>query len=237
MISYVLGTMKRKLKEYFRKYGYDILPFKTYLGKPDPLMPWETDNDFVAIYNSVIDATLVDRKRLFMLWQLVNKTKLLQGNIAECGVYRGGTALLLSKTKPENKTLHLFDTFSGMPETDSAKDHHIKNDFNDTSLPLVQNLLKGESNVIFHPGFFPETAESLQTEAFSLVHCDMDIYSSVLDCCKFFYPKLVQGGIILFDDYGAPSCPGAKQAVEEFCSSAGIYEIYFTTGQAIIYKY
>ena len=32
----------------------------------------------------------------------------------------------------------------------------------------------------------------------------------------FFYPRLVPGGIVVCDDYGFPTCPGATSAVDEF---------------------
>ena len=171
-----------------------------------------------------------------MLYQLTLQTASLEGSLAECGVYRGGTALLFAKSKPANKRLYLFDTFAGMPETNPEKDFHLAGDFSDTSLAQVQNLLCGQSNVLFRPGFFPSTAKGLEQETFSLVHCDMDIHSAVLDSCQFFYPRLCCGGLMIFDDYGHPSCPGAKAAVREFCSAEGIYEINLLTGQAIICK-
>jgi O-methyltransferase len=227
----------RQLRKYIRKYGYDIVAFKTYQGQPDPLNPWENDPEFMAVYNKIVHLTLVDRKKLYMLWQITKKTDHIVGSIAECGVYKGGTAVLLSQTKNREKKLHLFDTFEGMPQTDIVKDQHHAGDFSDTSLEAVKKLFGANDNVFFHQGFFPQTARPIEQDMFSLVHCDMDIYTSVLDCCKFFYPKLAPGGILLFDDYGAPSCPGAKQAVDEFCKETGIYSLYLTSGQAMICKY
>ena len=171
-----------------------------------------------------------------MLYQLIRQTASMEGSVAECGVYRGGTALLFARLKPESKRLYLFDTFGGMPETDPEKDFHRAGDFSDTSLARVQNLLRDCADVVFLPGFFPATAKGLEQETFSLAHCDMDIHSSVLDFCRFFYPRLVRGGVMVFDDYGYQSCPGAKAAVREFCTEQSIFEIYLPTGQAIVWK-
>jgi O-methyltransferase len=38
----------------------------------------------------------------------------------------------------------------------------------------------------------------------------------VKECSEFFYERLVDGGVIVYDDYCSPSCPGAKLAVDEF---------------------
>jgi O-methyltransferase len=229
--------MKSFIKEKIRKFGYDIVGYRTYKGMADPIMPWETDTEFLNIYNSIVGLTLADRKRLYILWQFCKKAELLTGDIAECGVYKGGTALLLAKAKTDEKKLYLFDTFSGMPEADPSKDDHVAGDLNDTSLETVKMLFKEQKNISFRPGFFPDTAKGLENEFFCLVHCDMDIYSSIMDCCIFFYPRLVNGGMIIFDDYGAASCPGAKEAVNDFCKKEGIYELYLPTGQAIVLKY
>ena len=228
--------MKKKLQRVARFLGYDVTAFQSFDGKPDPGRPWEDDQAFLAIYHFVAKHTLVDRKRLYMLFQLVHKASSLEGSMAECGVFRGGTALLLAKLKPENKRLYLFDTFDGMPLTDPGRDRHRSGDFSDTSLAHVQNLLHGYDNVVFRPGFFPTTTGGLEKEIFSVAHCDMDIYSSVLEFCHFFYPRLVCGGVMIFDDYGFLSCPGAKAAVREFCLKEGIIEVYLPTGQAIVWK-
>jgi O-methyltransferase len=66
---------------------------------------------------------------------------------------------------------------------------------------------------------------------------DVDIYRSVLDCCRFFYPRLVTGGAIVFDDYGRNSCPGAKAAVDEFFADTPEQPVYVATGQAFVVKH
>jgi O-methyltransferase len=228
--------MKRTLLRLARFLGYDVTGYQTYHGKSEPEQPWEEDPKFLTTYDAVVHHTIVARKKLWMLWQLTLQTASMEGSLAECGVYRGGTALLFATVKPEKKRLYLFDTFGGMPETDPAKDYHHAGDFSDTSLPRVQDLLRGCTNVVFRPGFFPATAAGLEQETFSLAHCDMDIHSSVLDFCRFFYPRLVRGGVMVFDDYGFRSCPGAKAAVREFCAEQGTFEIYLPTGQAIVWK-
>jgi len=163
----------------------------------------------------VINNTLVDYPRLEKLIEYSKQTKDLPGKMAEVGVYKGGTALLLAKSNPR-KHLYLFDTFDGMPAV-SEHDLHHKGDFKDTSIEHIEKLLIGCSNYSVHKGLFPQdTSDVIKDEQFSLVHLDCDIYSSVKESLEFFYDKVVPGGIIVFDDYNAPTCPGAKLAVDEF---------------------
>lgn len=206
-------------------------------GGPNPIEPWSTDPEFLRIFQSMRDRTLVDHVRCFMIYQLAQQALRTDGDFAEVGVYRGGTARLLAElAATERRTVHLFDTFTGMPETDPDKDWHRSGDFDDTSESAVRAFLAGFPGVEFHAGVFPATATAVEDRRFAFVHIDADIYTSVRDSCEFFYGRLESGGILLFDDYGQLTCPGARIAVDEFCSAHRMRPIYLTTGQCLVIR-
>ncbi len=60
---------------------------------------------------------------------------------------------------------------------------------------------------------------------------------SVLDCCQFFYPWLVSGGMMVFDDPGFADCAGAKIAVDEFFTDKEEFPIHLATGQVLVVKH
>jgi O-methyltransferase len=220
------------------KYGYNIPFFKiaSYLKKqPNPIQPWNTDSTFKTVTQNIQGYTLVNKSSCYNLYQLAKNTSYLKGDVAEIGVYRGGTARLISKTLP-GKNVHLFDTFEGMPQVNSSLDQHKEGDFSDTSIDAVSSYLRDCPNVVFYKGYFPETAKPIKDKKFSFVHIDVDIYRSVMDCCEFFYPRLNAGGVMVFDDYGLLSCPGAKKAVDEFFVNKNEYPFYSPTGQCFIVK-
>ncbi len=201
-----------------------------------PVQLWENDPKLAALVEKVAGVTLLDPWRLQVLYKAARQASRVPGDAAEVGVYRGGTARLLAETlEGSGKTLHLFDTFGGMPQTDAAKDKHRAGDFADTSAEAVARFV-GSKTARLHPGLFPETAKGLESSRFALVHVDVDIYRSVLDCCRFFYPRLSPGGLMVFDDYAQPSCPGARQAVDEFFSDKAEAPIGLPTGQALAVK-
>jgi O-methyltransferase len=228
--------MKRTAKRLLTT-GMNRMGFEFHLTRHWRIEPWNTDAGFLRVMEGVAGRTLVDPVRCYMLWQQARSTAPLGGEVAEVGVYRGGTARLLARTvQPTGRTVHLFDTFAGMPAVDAARDLHREGDFAETSLDEVRAFLAGSPNVRFYPGFFPQTAEPVRDTRFSFVHVDVDIYPSVRDCCAFFYPRLLPGGVMIFDDYGFLSCPGARQAVDEFFADKPETPCYLPTAQCMVVR-
>lgn len=153
----------------------------------------------------------------YNLWQICPQTAKVPGDIAEVGVYLGGTARLLSQIKG-NRRLFLFDTFGGMPEVNAKFDKVAAGTFGESREEDVKALMAGQSGVHFCKGFFPDSTTQLPADAnlFSFVHLDVDIYQSTLDGLKFFYPRLSSGGMIVSHDYRYLQCPGVRQAYDEF---------------------
>jgi hypothetical protein len=182
---------------------------------------WRPMDEFTEILGTgVLDATVVDLSRLYLLYQWLGTTLDLEGDCAEIGCYRGGTAKLTSEVLLRHRpdaALHLFDTFEGMPEQFSLDEVGMRGAFADTSLGQVKGLLSNNPAVNFYPGIFPATLPAgFESKRFRFVHIDVDIETSVMDCLTFFYPRMVAGGVIVIDDYGHPNCPGATRAVERF---------------------
>lgn len=135
-----------------------------------PLRFWDRDRAFVALMDEIAPRTLVDHPRCHILYQLAQHCLALPGEIAELGVYRGGSARLLATVRGEaDKTIHLFDTFAGMPPADPVRDRHREGDFNDTSFPEVREYLAPFPKLHFHPGIFPATAAAVAALSFCLV--------------------------------------------------------------------
>lgn len=150
----------------------------------------------------------------YQIYMAVKKTEKIEGDIAEVGVYKGGSAKLICETT-KKKPVHLFDTFEGLPdlcEADSRKQFQ-KGDFF-VRFESVKKCLKNYPNVHFYKGFFPETSAPVKNKTFSFIHLDVDIYESTLSCLKFFYPRINRGGMIISHDY--PGSKGVKRAFDEF---------------------
>lgn len=199
--------------------------------------PWLGDPAFEAVYAPVRDLTLVSRDRCFLLWKTLQQGRRLPGHLVECGVYRGGTALLAARTLTgTDRELHLFDSFAGMPDPTAGVDRFRAGDLAGASAEAVERLLAPHPFVRLHPGRIPDTFSGVALERVAWAHVDVDLYRTVHDCIEFLYPRLVPGGLLVFDDYGFPSCAGARRAVDEAFASRGEVPLCLPTGQCLVVK-
>jgi O-methyltransferase len=214
--------------------------YYTRWSAPCPLFsPWLGHPDFQKVYEGAAPHTLVSPDRCYVLVSFARYASRLQGDFAECGVYKGGTALLLSRILKKQKTkLYLFDSFEGLPKVDQEKDKWFnEGEFSAGSVECVRELLSPFLNFIdIRQGWIPETFHGLDDNSYALVHLDLDLYQSTLDCCNYFYPRLVTGGVLVFDEYGFAAAEGEKDAVDEFFVDKPETPIVLPTGQAIVLK-
>ncbi len=201
---------------------------------------WDFDPEFLQIYNKIKDKTLVKIDRAYMIYQFAKSSALLvEGDIAQVGVYKGGTAKMIAECfSNSRKKFYLFDTFDGLPDA-SEKDgikNNEKKQFADVSLGEVKSYLSDYPNTEFKKGFFPHTAKGLEGKQFCFVYLDADLYESTKDGLNFFYPRMLPGGVILLDDYGTGTWPGVGKAVREFCAENEIYPIKTAWWQGLIIK-
>jgi len=179
----------------------------------------------------------LDRK--FAMRELLKLALPLEGDIAECGVFRGASAYLLAKgiaaSSPE-KRLHLFDSFAGLstPEPDRDGAHWHMGDLACCLAEVASNLKQHASRVVFHPGWIPEKFPEVSDKKFCFLHVDVDLYRPTRDILAFFGPRIVPGGLIVCDDYGFETCPGARQAVDEFANTSRQTVAHLPTGQGVI---
>ena len=151
----------------------------------------------------------------YQIFMAVKRTEHIEGDLAEVGVYRGGSAKLICKANG-NKALHLFDTFEGLPAVEDIDAPQFNKGQFAASFEDVKKHLEDYQNVHFYKGLFPTTATPVANKAFSFVHFDVDTYESTRSCLEFFYPRTNKGGIILSHDY--ISAAGVRRAFDEFFS-------------------
>jgi hypothetical protein len=177
---------------------------------------------------------LLEDNEAYQIFMAVRRTAKIKGDIAEVGVYHGGSAKLICEAKG-SRCLHLFDTFGGLPELCEIDNpaQFCRGKF----LALfedVKNYLRKYSNISLYKGLFPTTAESVRKKKFSFVHLDVDLYRSTISCLEFFYSRMSKGGVIISHDYiGAE---GVRKAFDEFFADKPEPIIELSGSQCMIVK-
>lgn len=197
------------------------------------------DAKFSRYCERISEMSAIPAECLWVLYAMARQSLKVPGDFWECGVDRGGSARLLSQiVHGSGKRLHLFDTFDGMPPTDPTVDDHRAGDFPGVPVDTVRAFVGHEDEVVFHPGLIPETfAEMDDFSRIAFAHIDVDIYESTKRCCEFIYPRLSWGGVIVFDDYGRPTCRGARIAIDEyFADKDSVPLSLLANGQALVFK-
>ena len=232
----VRAAIRRARRPRRREVPHQILPDQQ-LYRPH-FSPWEGSPEFEGVIAAVAPHSIVSRDRMWVLYTLAQQARHLPGSFWECGVYKGGTALLLASVAASisRKQLHLFDTFTGIPAADTKHDYYATGIYSDTSLESVKQVVGHDDHTCYHVGTIPETFQALDNERIAIAHIDVVTYQSVYDCCCFIYPRLSSGGFIVFDDYGFITCPGARAAVDQFFADKPERPLVLATAQAVVIK-
>jgi O-methyltransferase len=161
------------------------------------------------------------------VWSLVLNLKHVlsrcSGSVAELGVYQGQSSALLSYYAEKfSRTMYLADTFQGFAEQQFEEDmgEGKQKAFKDTSLEAARRIVGNYVGNRWIVGMFPDSAtDEMRTDKYAFVSIDCDLYQPILEGLKFFWPRVVAGGMIFVHDYSSGYWPGATRAIDEFCAS------------------
>lgn len=176
-------------------------------------------------------------------------TRNIPGAFVECGVWRGGSVmamlLKLQAVRAEPRDVYLYDTFEGMTAPTDADTSRYDPPAQETWQQAQQ---KGDRawHSLFGPESFSEASvrdnlvatgypaarlhlvkgDVMQTlpatipEQIALLRLDTDWYESTHHELVHLWPRVVPGGVVIFDDYG--HWDGCRKAVDEYFGPRGM---------------
>ncbi len=203
--------------------------------------PWVTDETFGLLYPSIKQYTMIREEKLYGLWQLAGEAMKMEGAAIEVGCWRGGSGAVIAK-RCVGTMVYLCDTFAGVVKAGENDPHYTDGDHNDCCQADVHIALKnagvGENNVRILSGIFPEeTASSIpENTVFKFCHIDVDTYQSAADAVRWVLPRMVPGGIMVFDDYGNEGTSGVREFVDDLAIQPKLTMIYNLNGHAVVIK-
>ncbi len=208
--------------------------------------PWLDDRDYLEVCKTISGYTLVESYRVFELWSLVGEACKLPGKAAllEVGVWRGGTSGVIARKMElcgSTDILYAADTFTGVVKSSDKDAFYNDGEHADTNMDMVKRLLFHDlhlRNVELLQGIFPDDTANMIPEGtkFRFCHIDVDVYKSAEGVLDWIWERLLVGGIVVFDDYGAITCNGITRFVNEHKEKKDRLFIYNTNGHAILIK-
>ena len=228
--------LKKLITNFFLFFNYEIRKIGS-----DKKLPIETTKIVKDFINISKQYSMTGTKRMYLLSQVVEniKSKNIEGDFIECGVWKGGNILLLKLFNNYynlNKKIYAFDTFVGMTKPENLdvdlrgekafdqlqrnkKIDGIKNIHAYCSLEDVKNNIKKYTdleNIKFIEGPVEKTLKTSANlpDKISILRLDTDWYSSTKIELEILYPRLAKGGVLIIDDYG--HWEGSRKAVNEY---------------------
>jgi O-methyltransferase len=204
----------------------------------------DLDHAFAEIYERSKSATMTSVERMYALYKAVEYVvdAEIPGDFVECGVWRGGSVMLMAATLlakgKTDRQIYLYDTFDGMvPPTEQDRDFEDQRaesllaaapNRSEEQIWCLASLdeVKGNLAAVGYPmekftfigGKVEETLPSVIPHQLAILRLDTDWYESTRHELLHLYPRLVDKGVLIVDDYG--HWKGARRAVDEYFSNA-----------------
>ncbi len=228
-------------------------------------LPWNDEYEWDTFRKSVMDvknfefskdAAQIDRNNVDELrWRhwiisyainhAIKFANSKEYNFVECGVGDGCSAFFAlreihtQKQIADKFSMHLYDSWMAMREEGLLESElpHVGRYAQLSIEKTKRNLSEFKDHVIYHQGYVPETFSSLPESPNSIVYLHIDLNSAkpTVATLDFFLPKLVKGGIILFDDYGWSGYIDTKRAIDKYFHEKGSILMKLPTAQAIYF--
>jgi O-methyltransferase len=234
----VTGPLKSLGRSLTRSLGYEVVRRNSPEIATDDLDP-----EFMPVYERCREFTMTSLPRMYALYQalLYIERARIEGAFVECGVWRGGSAMLAAlvflRNGSTDRELVVYDTFEGMPAPGP-----LDVDFRDRPASAIwRRLRRGtgsdwcyateaevkanlgstgypESRIRMVKGRVEETIPTTMPQQMAILRLDTDWYESTRHELVHLYPRLSRNGVLIVDDYGY--WQGARRAVDEYFGKA-----------------
>jgi O-methyltransferase len=190
--------------------------------------------------------------RYFILAQIAEQAaeRWSELDFAECGCFYGHSTYMLASIlgkKPGHGLLHVFDSFEGLSKFDAEDQSSFRPDAESqekikshfvSDYEKVRDTLSVFDFVRIYKGWIPNRFSEIGDRTFSFVSIDVDMYQPTFDSIQFFYPRLAEGGLMYFDDYGYKDFPGARKAIDDYLATTSAPSLFvrLPSGSAFLRK-
>jgi len=183
--------------------------------------------------NFYLSCDITRLSKLLAHYEIFKIARDCPGEIVECGVFKGASIARFAMMRslfgsPHSKKIIGFDIFDHFPEMEREDDiewreRFIESTKGGTSISPEQLMEALEHKNVHHNVEFvagdvcetvPAYAEEHPELKIALLNMDTGTYESSLAILEHFYPKVVNGGVVILDNYSTVA--GETAAVDEY---------------------
>jgi len=181
-------------------------------------------------------------KRFLAHYEFFRRTVDLPGDIVELGVYRGvslmswANFLEIRNMGDRAKQVIGFDNWKGfvsLHPKDGKEDPRVNKVVGGYDAACFRDILKDALTIFDRDRFIPHKPRVILVEGqieesvpkfirenpglrISLLHIDCDLYLPTRTALESLWPRVVTGGVVIFDDYGIRPWEGESAAADEY---------------------
>jgi hypothetical protein len=206
------------------------------------VLDWMADENFeryLSLMGQSNGLKGINAGRHWMVYQLLRLTENVPGDTAECGVYLGASSYLICSFVARSssaKMHHMFDSFEGLSAPSQLDGTHWHENDLQIEFGETAKRLSRFNNTYYYKGWIPDRFAEIADRQFSFLHIDVDLFEPTRDSIAFFYPRMNAGAVILCDDYGQSTCPGATKAMDEYLQDKPEKMIMLSDGGGFLIK-
>ncbi|XP_033104657.1 uncharacterized protein LOC117107175 [Anneissia japonica] len=185
-------------------------------------------------YNFLMKCPDVDRlRKILVRHELFQKSLEVPGDIVECGVFKGTGLMQFLKMRQMHmpgsiKKVIGFDLFLSQPKLVGNDDVQMSKLFKESNFEGIEpedlmnqaKLISGSSSILelVEGDVCKSCSEYVDKNPgfrISLLHMDLDVGPPTLEALKALWPRVVRGGIVIFDEYAIAKW-SESEAVDEY---------------------
>lgn len=199
------------------------------------------------LYSKYKSYTMITKEIYFSNLKICKDFGNINGEIVECGTWKGGMIAGIAEVLGPDRNYFLFDSYEGLPDA-TEKDGKSAFDYqqNKNSPGYYDNCtasqqsaidamrLSGAKNVKITKGWFNETLPKQQFKnGIAILRMDADWYDSTMDILTNLFPQMNKGGVIIIDDYY--HWEGCTRAVHDYLSKHECTEAITSTSLGVCF--
>lgn len=205
-------------------------------------MHWLDDQRFMSTFNDLAEVPDEQDKmwRTHVFCWAMGQSLKISGDVVQVGVHRGFKAAVAARYldwPQQDKTMWLYDTWSGVPEDQQNIKRHDNASYQSGQAEIkARDRLGQYANVRLIRGRAPEIFDEIKPSGICCLEIDVNSAGAEVGSLDALYDSLSPGAIVILDDFGLQRYEENCQRTSAWCRQKSIPVVELPTGQGMFIK-